>query len=432
MDSREVFAVGMISLILLTPVSCGNQSLGLFEKDSPWQEYAHKLKEVGLDKSLAGKAWIRKSEQALEEPLSIEVPFDIKGVFKSKSIEAYSYKMHLQEGSVLNFELEWSPVDSSLLFLDIFRLNEGLRHQTSLTSCDRVCTWEVPETGSYVMRVQPELLGEGNFGLRLQHKPLYSVFPVQGKDSRAVQSFYGASREGGIRLHKGVDIFAEKGTPVVSPVRGIVTGVKEGGRGGRSVWVRDMERGYSLYFAHLDTQMVKFGERVVPGQIVGTVGNTGNAKFTPAHLHFGIYEGEPFDPFPAIDNLPEEPAATRLDVEEGIMKLRVPEGNLRLGPSTSYPVLTSLKKNEVVFTDAVSANWYQVSTPDGHKGFVHKSLLEEAFSKPVQVPADFVLSDPFTKPFDTLRVNLDSFQHLGSYSSYSVLGDQQQNVYYVQ
>ena len=44
-----------------------------------------------------------------------------------------------------------------------------------------------------------------------------------------------------------------------------------------------------LYYAHLDQQLVSPGERVNAGEIVGTVGNTGNARTTAPHLHFGIY-----------------------------------------------------------------------------------------------------------------------------------------------
>lgn len=49
--------------------------------------------------------------------------------------------------------------------------------------------------------------------------------------------------------------------------------------------------GQSIYYAHLDSQAVSAGQVVKKGAIVGFMGNTGNAKYTASHLHFGIYTG---------------------------------------------------------------------------------------------------------------------------------------------
>lgn len=59
-------------------------------------------------------------------------------------------------------------------------------------------------------------------------------------------------------------------------------------RGGKVVWMRDEARGMSLYYAHLDSQHVAAGAYVRPGDTLGFVGKTGNARTTPPHLHFGI------------------------------------------------------------------------------------------------------------------------------------------------
>jgi murein DD-endopeptidase MepM/ murein hydrolase activator NlpD len=76
--------------------------------------------------------------------------------------------------------------------------------------------------------------------------------------------------------------------------------------GGNVVWVWDAERGQALYYAHLDRQDVSAGSRVHAGDVLGRVGNTGNARTTPPHLHFGIYrpiEGA-IDPLPFICDAP--------------------------------------------------------------------------------------------------------------------------------
>jgi murein DD-endopeptidase MepM/ murein hydrolase activator NlpD len=71
--------------------------------------------------------------------------------------------------------------------------------------------------------------------------------------------------------------------------------------GGNVVWVLRPSRGEAHYYAHLDTQRVRAGTRVKAGDVIGTVGNTGNARSTAPHLHFGIYAGGgAVDPLPYV------------------------------------------------------------------------------------------------------------------------------------
>jgi murein DD-endopeptidase MepM/ murein hydrolase activator NlpD len=112
------------------------------------------------------------------------------------------------------------------------------------------------------------------------------IMPVEGAGiSDYDQNSFGAPRVG--HRHKGVDIFATKGTPVLAATRGIVvfTGVLSLG-GNVELVLSPGLRFY--YYAHLDTIATKKFKWVNQGDIIGTVGKTGNAKFTPAHLHFSI------------------------------------------------------------------------------------------------------------------------------------------------
>ncbi len=72
--------------------------------------------------------------------------------------------------------------------------------------------------------------------------------------------------------------------------------------GGNVVWLWSPSRRVSLYYAHLDRQAVQPGERVDAGDVVGYVGNTGNASRTAPHLHFGVYASlaGAVDPFPFV------------------------------------------------------------------------------------------------------------------------------------
>lgn len=112
--------------------------------------------------------------------------------------------------------------------------------------------------------------------------------PVEGVQASRLADTWGAPRSGG-RRHEGIDIFAKKGTRILSATEGVVTRVGDNRLGGHSVWVMG-PGGYLHYYAHLE----KFGDvkpcqRIRKGHCLGTVGNSGNAGGTPPHLHYGIY-----------------------------------------------------------------------------------------------------------------------------------------------
>ena len=131
--------------------------------------------------------------------------------------------------------------------------------------------------------------------------PAALPMPVPAVAVDRVVDTWGAAR-GGDRSHEGVDIFAPRGTPVLSTTRGVVSSVRETGLGGKQVWVTGpaMER---HYYAHLDGWAEGLAARQVvwPGDTVGYVGDSGNARGTPPHLHYGIYSDEgALDPLPRL------------------------------------------------------------------------------------------------------------------------------------
>lgn len=120
-------------------------------------------------------------------------------------------------------------------------------------------------------------------------EPATLVLPVEGVHPAELVSTWHAPRPGG-RQHQGVDIFAARGTAVRASTAGRVMRVGVDSLGGNVVWV--LGPGPALYYyAHLDSWApgLSVGQRVAAGEALGTVGNTGNARTTPPHLHFGIY-----------------------------------------------------------------------------------------------------------------------------------------------
>lgn len=131
------------------------------------------------------------------------------------------------------------------------------------------------------------------------------IFPVAGSRS-VIRDKWGASRGGGIRRHKGIDIHARKGTPVVALTDGVIVERNHTAIGGKTLWLKSGRHSWTAYYAHLDKQLVREGQRVRKGQVIGTVGNTGNARTTPSHLHFGVKQGNSWvNPLPYVKDSPK-------------------------------------------------------------------------------------------------------------------------------
>jgi murein DD-endopeptidase MepM/ murein hydrolase activator NlpD len=122
--------------------------------------------------------------------------------------------------------------------------------------------------------------------------------PVDGVTSAQLQNTWGSARDGG-RHHKGIDIFAPRNTPIRSVTEGFVENKGMRGLGGQVVTITG-PGGYRHYFAHLEEYGPQaVGDWVEAGEIIGYVGNSGNAAISSTHLHYGIYTpgGEAVNPY---------------------------------------------------------------------------------------------------------------------------------------
>ncbi|HEX6310751.1 MAG TPA: M23 family metallopeptidase [Acidimicrobiia bacterium] len=120
--------------------------------------------------------------------------------------------------------------------------------------------------------------------------------PVQGVV--AFTNDWGNPRSGG-RTHQGTDMFATMGTPVVAVVGGTVSDAS-GGLGGISLDLRG-DDGVRYYYAHL-SRIERPSGRVEASDVIGFVGDTGNAAGGPPHLHLQLHPdgGEPVNPYPTV------------------------------------------------------------------------------------------------------------------------------------
>ncbi|GAB3705122.1 hypothetical protein GCM10027592_37190 [Spirosoma flavus] len=353
----------------------------LFRPSSPHDQYGQSLKEAKLDRTALGTDWISAGERALRDSLKITIPYRESGYFSANKAFAVGYRLDAQRGDRFLVKVETQGQKTAQVFIDVFAIDKRNRLDliTASKADTNVLIWEPRQTQTHLIRIQPELLRNAQYTITITREPSLA-FPVKGRDSRQISSYFGAPRDGGRRRHEGVDIFAPKGTPAVACVNGIVTGVGTNSLGGNVAFLSDDERNIRLYYAHLDRWNVTNGQRVSVGDTIGFVGNTGNARTTGPHLHFGIYgfSNGATDPLPYI-RLGRGPAKqvmlspSRLGDSVRVSAVRSP---IRLAPTSDAPILRELAKASAMTIIGGTEAWLRVELPDGLTGYVAGSTTE--------------------------------------------------------
>jgi murein DD-endopeptidase MepM/ murein hydrolase activator NlpD len=377
-----------MAVAVIGAAACGaEQSLreALTPNLTPHERYAKRLRDAGLDSTAIGLGWLTAADSAIERPVVVPLPFRETGYLSPSEPRAVGYRVSLRRGEKLAVRLDLADSAGMQLFVDLYQnpidTTEAPDHVATVDPTERALEYEARRDGEFLLRIQPELLRGGQYTLTLESGPSLA-FPVSGRDSRAAQSFFGAARDGGRREHHGIDIFAPRGTPVLAAAPGIVRRVDVSNLGGKVVWLYDAKRGQSLYYAHLDSQIARPGALVEIGDTLGLVGNTGNARTTPPHLHFGIYRrGEgPVDPYPFVQRSRGSPArvvAATGDLGEWV-RTSAATVTLRAAPADAAPALARLPRHTVVRLESASGAWYRARLPDGTSGWLSARFAESA------------------------------------------------------
>jgi murein DD-endopeptidase MepM/ murein hydrolase activator NlpD len=355
---------------------------------TPHEAYAASLQSAGLASTALGRDWLEAARSALSSPQPVPLPYREEGFLDADDPAAVGLRVELKRGQVLTVRTGFDAGDPARIFVDVFRLpdqsGDPVRPLVRVDSLPDALVYEPYRDGAYLVRLQPELLRGGRYRVELSLDPSLS-FPVDGMDGSSIGSSFGAPRDGGARDHHGVDIFAARGTPALAASPGRVTRVEETNRGGLVVWIRDERRSQNLYYAHLSQQLVAPGSMVERGDTIGLVGNTGNARTTPPHLHFGVYvRGEgmrgPQDPVPylmrprrRLPSLPTEPErlGTWARVDAG-------GAALALDPEGAAETAEALAPHTPVLLLAGSGGRWRVRLPDGRVGWLDGSATESA------------------------------------------------------
>lgn len=378
--------IAIILGLLLTYAACGGRDLegdvkswwaDLFGPKTPRQAYRKALDRSGTVGERDLELWDAAYEVAKNTPLSVDIPHRERFSLGNDLLTSpQAVRLTAQPGRIVTIRAAGGP--SAPLFGELFTLGKGPAGKRPVARWDtlaREITYETEKAAGeeMVLVVQAAPWRFVDYELQITSEPALQ-FPVEGKDEKAIQSFWGASRDGGKRKHEGNDIFAPKGTPLLAMTDGQITRVNNGGLGGKTVWLYDAERDLRYYYAHLDEQLVSKGQYVRRGDVVGTVGNTGNARTTPPHLHFGIYAGGAIDPYPFLKDADDLPPAPSYQLTAPAAAHKVPRsGNhyLRLSPARDGHVIRKLANGEAVTILSATGRFYRVLTGKGETGYVN-------------------------------------------------------------
>ena len=368
-----------LPLILLSIFlfSCKTGTVNLFKPASPHEQYERKLTSTGFDKTAAGRAWIVAAQSSLQKPLQIKLPFKDRGYFSAEAVPAVDYTFAATKGQKISISMSQKPAENFRIYVDLLSFeNQKMKSLAFIDTVKNAVEYEISNTGDYMIRLQPELLTSGEYTLEINYGPSLA-YPIKTTSRNNIQSFFGDGRDANTRKHEGIDMFAPRLTPVIAAAEGTVTRVNENNLGGKVVWMRPNGKDYTLYYAHLDKQIAVEGQQVAIGDTLGLMGNTGNAKTTAPHLHFGIYaSGGAVDPFPYVN-----PVIKPLPV----VTASATNFNATMRTNRSTPIyamaeaggvtIANLPPNAIVKVNSANRDWYRVVLPDGTEGFLQSNRL---------------------------------------------------------
>lgn len=360
MRSNRSFFAWYVCLIMFAVFSCNSPiTKGLFKGKYAHERYTQQLKDAGLGNTMLFNYWLRAANESLIQPQEIAIPYQEKGYFTAENPQAVGFLFAARAGEHLQVRIEKQSSDSVKLFVDLFQLigdtTAEPRHLISIDTLADTLVYAIEIDGNYLLRMQPELLASISYNLKITAEPSLTS-PVVASARANIGSFFGDGRDAGIRKHEGVDIFAKRLTPVVAAASGRINRVGTNNLGGKVVWLKPAGRNITLYYAHLDSQLVASGHEVSMGDTIGLMGNTGNARTTVPHLHFGIYTANG-----AVDPMPF--------LKPGKSSLPKIVAN-KYSPGDTIRMLAAPNRNALGIIQAAMQNNYRVVSPGGIKATI--------------------------------------------------------------
>jgi murein DD-endopeptidase MepM/ murein hydrolase activator NlpD len=415
-------------LLCIALAACGDARevvQRIFNQETARERYVARLEAAGLTGTAVARDWMSAANRALHEAPRIRPPHNENGYLAPSEPVALAYRVLVRRGQELRFEMDLESDSTTQLFLEAWELvPDTVRTMRRLEAADsgaRALVFRPRRDGEITIVAQAELLRGGRFSARVRVSPTLA-FPVERRTESDIGSVFGDPREGGRRRHHGIDIFAPRGTPVIAAAAGDVYRVRTTPVGGNVVWMRD-DLGNRLYYAHLDRHHVQSGMRVEIGDTLGFVGNTGNARTTPPHLHFGVYSRGPVDPYWFVHR--PRGSLARLVADTALIGTwaRTPRVGIVLhqDPDGDAATVRALALHTPVRVLAAVGEWYRVRLPDGSTGYVTARFTEPA-ARSVRITTLAAAAPFLARPRDMPHLS-DVMAHIAAGDSVHVLGE---------
>lgn len=368
-----------LSILALVQISCNPLSTGVFSKKTVREKYEDKLIKDSGKNNPAVNAWLDAAEHSLNHPLGISASYSETGKFAANNHTATSLQVSVKRGQKLLVQLNKTSPQPYSVYMDLWhapdsaagaKLEYILAADTASNSMEYIAT----KDEKLIIRYQPQISSDGTYSITVIPTASFT-FPIAASVKSKIGSFWGAGRDGGARKHEGIDIFAPAKSPAVAVADGYITSVSENNLGGKVIFLQPDKSNYNVYYAHLDEQLVASGQRVKAGDIIGLTGNTGNAKTTASHLHFGIYTfGGAVDPLAFVEN-PKGLATMPGDKVLSRAMITARQTKVYRDISMELPIVT-LAKGTSLQAEAFSGKHYRVILPDGRKAFAEAKNLQ--------------------------------------------------------
>ncbi len=377
----QIFKTSLFSFpILFIFLSCNLKvKNGLFSKKTDREKYEEKvLKDSGKLNPVVN-AWLNAAEFSLNNPLNVSSDFSEKGRFYLNDSTATAYIINIKRGQKIITFLHKLGGNYNV-YMDLWEAGDSLQKKQPLfikasDTATNTIEYAATKDEKLIVRFQQELAANSEYEFEIKTGPVF-YFPIAPSVKSNIGSLWGVDRDAGVRKHEGIDIFAAKKSPAVAVADGIITSVSENTLGGKVVFMRPSNMNYNVYYAHLDSQLVIEGQRVVKGQTIGLVGNTGNARTTAPHLHFGIYTmGGPIDPLLFVKPTPAlKKSNAAFPLKNNFVTKRSAKLLNDLSLKNAFDII---EKNEPVKVQAVAENYYRIVTKNNRKGFILKTDLKQ-------------------------------------------------------
>ena len=360
------------AFFVLLMAGCGTTGLGILTKKTAREKYEQKIEKTAPKQSAA---WIYAGDFALQHPLSIPVPYSETGFISGGKADATAFYFSVKGGQKINIHFKKQSPALLTTYTELWQVTEN-NERKLLASADTLINFiehAAISPGNYIVRMQPQLETRGRYTFNIIISPMLG-FPVEAIAQPTIGSFWGDPRDAGVRKHEGIDIFAKKGSKILAVADGTIDYVEESDIGGKIISLIPFNQSFSVYYAHLDTQLVQDGQKVKEGDVIGTVGNTGNAMFTTPHLHFGIYtRSGAVDPLSFVKKVTPPQEATAKNLNEWFKT----SAKTKLYPSPTKQNAYGTAGQVKIKTESYSNNFYRVLLENGAKAYVAASELTD-------------------------------------------------------